>query len=313
MRRRSSGGDIYQVDLIAALFAGYTIIWLVTSDKADLIRDPSELIIASLQMTVEGLDKEVLPNQSFVQRAAPLSLAESSCVPDSLSDFIDSSVTDVVFCSTSGIPRPNNKHQDSLSVLEGLKEPCATKHEYESELPSEFHRVIDASLIEISWPPEFTILGAAYSELESWPVPLLPSLTEERIPRYVDIKGGPPPNLNLKTSQYPCSYERDRQHLLQAIFVTNLTEIQNTSFDFQVGNGKGDLYYVYKDSTSVAESFFSKEGNITNPLKIGGDWGLDSPVLHISFCIHNNGTSIGCWTGNGDLVPGANIVTTREI
>lgn len=323
-RKIRSGGEIYQVDLIAALFAGYTIVWIATSDKQQILEAQTELKLATLRVSISG----ELAGSAYLQRAGVQGLSEAACVPDTFSAFVDSSKTGWQTCELGAKPVRLNRFNDSLSILEEdrdnplnkRREPCANAGSIQGSATTLYSSVLDASLLDVSVPSGLSLVGLGYgSSRSSWP-PIAFGQTEDRIPKFINIEewynsvphwdpaGGIPP--------YRCSYERDRSRHLESLYVAEGFDPTQAVITVSVNSDKGsDFYHVYAASGSEAVSFTSREPyQLLNAgsLDVQQDFSLDAPQLSLRLCFHEDGTAM-CWSGDGALVPGASYSLSKEL
>lgn len=313
-RKSRAGAEIYQVDLIAALFAGYTIVWIATSDKQEILEAQTELKLASFRASVSG----TLQGYDYLQRAGVQGLSEAACVPDTFEPFIDTSKIEWQGCRLDAKPARLNKYNDSFSIVEA-REPCAKYDALQNTEATEFDGVLDASLLDVNLPSGLSLIGLGYGQSEDvWPAAPF-GFSKDRIPKYIGIKafqadllwdpgGGAPP--------HRCSYDRDRERHIETLYVAEGFDQSQSYVTVSLNSDKGsDLLHVYSDSSPDAVSFTSpKPYEIfeAGSLRVQQDFVLDTPVVSLRLCLHEDSTAV-CWSGAGALVPGASYTLNKEI
>lgn len=322
-RKSRSDGEIYQVDLIAALFAGYTIVWIATSDEQKILEAQTDLKLATLRVSIIG----ELAGSAYLQRAGVQALSETACAPDTFSEFVDSGKIGWHTCEITAKPVRLNAFNDSLSILEEdrdnpankRREPCADATTIQNSPTILYSSVLDATLLDVSLPIGLSLIGLGYGSSESdWP-PMAFGQTEDRIPKFIGIEewynsvprwnpaGGMPP--------YRCSYDRDRSLHLESLYLAEGFDATQAVINVSVNSDKGsDFFHVYSASGSEAVSFTSPQPYPllnASSLAVQQDFSLDAPQLSLRLCFHEDGIA-RCWSADGALVSGASYSLTRE-
>ena len=315
-RKSREGGKIYQVDLIAALFAGYTIVWIATSDKQEILEAQTELKLASLRASITG-KLQVGKSQiyDYLQRAGVQGISEEACVPDTFEPFIDTSKINWQSCRLNGKPVQLNKYNDALSIME-VKEACGKSWPaLRDEKATSYDSVLDASLLDIALPSGLALVGLGYGQSEeNWP----PLPFEDKIPKYIGLDFSSKFLWKPERDPHPykCSYDRDRERHLEALYVAEGFDQSQSRVTISVNDKKGsDLFHVYSDTSVDAVSFISRETYDileSGSLKIQQDFNLKNPKLSLRLCLHEDGTAV-CWSGDGDLVSGASYSLNKEL
>lgn len=105
MARRASG-EIYQVDLIAALFGGFMISWLVSAQETDFQVYSRPLKFATIEMRVVG-DHLGLGSKIWYN-ALPLSVvSETGCIGSELAEDLIGGVPRFISCSSEAAEKLN--------------------------------------------------------------------------------------------------------------------------------------------------------------------------------------------------------------
>lgn len=98
MARRGSG-EIYQVDLIAALFGGFMISWLVSAQETDFQVYSKPLKFATLEMRVAG-DHSASGSVIWINALPVSTVAETGCIGSELAEDLIGGIRRYVSCSS---------------------------------------------------------------------------------------------------------------------------------------------------------------------------------------------------------------------
>ncbi len=105
MTRRASG-EIYQVDLIAALFGGFMISWLVSAQETEFQVYSKPLKFATIEMRISG-DHSALGTMIWYN-AMPLSVVEETgCIGSELAEDLIGGIRRYVSCSSETTEKLN--------------------------------------------------------------------------------------------------------------------------------------------------------------------------------------------------------------
>lgn len=335
-KRKKGDGEIYQVDLIAALFAGYTIIWIATTDRAKVVSEQTDLEVATLSMWIEGALTQYTGSAfDYLHRAAPIDMLEAGCAPNTFDQYIDEDRTNWTVCEAARLPKDlDDGFSDALSMLEvsvktadppKTPEPCISTYEqYKSASPTSYARILDASLIHIAGLEAFSLVGLGYQVKENdWPAAPFNN-SRDLIPRFLGIEDDYYADYEPKTmaDPYACAYERDRRHLLQTLYVVDGDEFERDRDTITLtieSSATPDLYHLFAEGHSQSLSFKSKteeppEGSgirDDNTLRVQKDFNISNPMLLMRLC-HHKDAEAECWQGQAFLRKGATINLAKE-
>jgi hypothetical protein len=326
-RRKLSIKDtgIYQVDLIASLFAAFTIIWIARADDADILYPETDLAVVTLRIFVEG----TLFGEPYLHRASVLGVRESVCVEDDFDDIIDTSEIDWETCEAVDVPFDLNRFNDAVSIVERNEindtgvyeaESCYDRRVFSDE-PDLRTRVIDASLLDLELPAGLALVGYGYGEPDfTWP-PTLFGGDQDVIPKYVSVlsadwdpRSGDPP--------FECAYERDTELVLEALYISNgfadtapeviISLASSEAFDlFHVFNQQDEVF-AFRSRENVASEITTLPSQaMSGRLRVGRDFDIEDAEILFRLCHHENGNAT-CWQGRGDLEPGQTYTLYRE-
>lgn len=341
LRRKQNSKDtgIYQVDLIASLFAAFTIIWIARADDADILHPETDLAVVTLRILVEG----TLFEEPYLHRASVLGVRESVCVGDDFDDIIDMSEIDWETCEAVDVPFDLNSWNDAVSIVEGnnindtrVYEPeSCRRREVLSDEPNLRTRVIDASLLDLEVPAGLAFVGYGYGEPEFTWHPTVFDGDRDLIPKYISVLNtGPNPiswDPRSGAPPFACAYERDTAMSIEALYIvssydeeTNPNGFNETVATVSVSLASStafDLFHVF-DRREEVFAFRSYEGELergnSDPseaafqvLRVGRDFEINNAQIRFRFCYHENANAT-CWQGLGDLEPGQTYTLIRE-
>lgn len=152
--------EVYQVDLVAALFGGFMVIWLATASESEQPSAVRHQHYAVLEMAVD--------QGAGLVAVLPSSLLERSCVPDAIAGELRQSLGQQVF-SCSRFNRPLNVAPASL--LDGVRFTSRFRYAFLDDSPSTIGLATQlvtsiARVLEVRAPQmQLTPLGYAYQGL----------------------------------------------------------------------------------------------------------------------------------------------------
>ena len=97
MARRASS-EIYQVDLIAALFGGFMIAWLVSAEEVEFITASNSVVLVTIDLRVIGDVEEGGVSRKWWHGAVLDGAESEGCIPAEITELLDRRVANFIPC-----------------------------------------------------------------------------------------------------------------------------------------------------------------------------------------------------------------------
>lgn len=303
MPRRSN--DVYQVDLIAALFGGFMIAWLTSAQEVDYQLETTEIGFATLNVKLVGKSNKYGGRNVWLGvLPTGLKISDYNCLSESLDSEIDSAIfaSTAKRCQEKSIDRLGGDNtNDIVEVMNYLEEDCFEDAKdnplvkYKSYNRS---HVMDISIIGIN---QETIYAGLLKDNSNLISPRARGLND----RWTSGRAG----------HTRCRIPTAKGQFISVIMIPNRDEVQEFNLSLNLGAGKPKNFYTLITSSGEAKGYLSKGYTARNGSKYVVDPGvvddLENIKLIAELCIHSGG-SADCFIGSGVYAPNTSIPLTKK-
>lgn len=299
MPRRSN--DVYQVDLIAALFGGFMIAWLTSAQEVDYQLETTEIGFATLNVKLIGKSNK-LGGMNVWLGVLPtgLEMSDYNCLSEALGSEIDSAIfaRTAKRCQEKSIDRLGGDNtNDIVEVMNYLEEGC---FEDAKDNPLVKYKSYNRSHVM-----DMSIIGfnqkTLYAGLLKDDSDLLKSVNDS----WTSGRGG----------HTKCRIPTAKGQFVSVKMIPNSDEVDESNLALNLGAGKPKNFYTLKTSSGEAKGYLSKEYIAKNGSKYMVDTGsiddLENIKLTVELCIHSGG-SADCFIGDGVYAPNTSIPLTKK-
>lgn len=308
MPRRSN--DVYQVDLIAALFGGFMIAWLTSAQEVDYQLETTEIAFATLDVKLIGTSNSRLGGEEVWIGVLPkaMQLSDYSCLSESLSTEIDSivysrSLKKINICQRKSIDRLRGGETNKLiSVMKELREECFVKA---TDTPLRKYQSVNQShVLDISisgFKPNTMYAGLLKTDNYFSIDPSVKSLNGA----FIDGLDG----------HTKCLIPSDLGQFITVMMIPDRDDVDESALGLKLGSGKAKNFFEMKTVSGEAKGNLSKEYQARAGSKYIFDTGvlddLENLAIVAELCIHTGG-SAECFIGSGAYVPNSNIPLSKR-
>ena len=289
---RGASGEIYQVDLIAALFGGFMISWLVSAQETEFQVYSKPLKFATLEMRVAG-------NVTFSGGATLVwynalsysTVEESGCIGTELAEELIGGVKRYVACSSESASKLNTTVTSpgyDINYWNNTVDACNA-----SSPGSPFPRTqsyYSNWALTVELPNFLSAVGTIHRRFD--PSELATSTAK--------------PIFGFTRSTGNCLVKRDRLLANQVFLVSNFDQLGEDSISFPIVSGKGALLLTGTLATSsvpVRQFYYSDLIDFVNPsseIEVTSSTKLSNPVVQTLLCVFSEGTET-CYGGEQSL------------
>lgn len=303
MPRRSN--DVYQVDLIAALFGGFMIAWLTSAQEVDYQLETTEIAFATLDVKLIGKsDKRGGKNVWLGALPTELDISDYTCLSEALSSEIDPTIFVGManLCKEKTIERLGNTETNNVIMVMGeLEEKC---FELAKDAPTTKYKNINQSHVI-----GMSILGfnqqAMYAGLlrnNRW-------LTKPPVTGFNDNW------IQTRGNHTNCLIDMVPGQFITVMMIPNRDVVDEPILTLKLGASKPRNFYVLETTSGKAEGYLSKEYTA----RVGSKYVLDTDtaddlegvLLIAELCLHSGG-SADCFIGRGEYKSNTNIPLTKK-
>ncbi len=291
---RSRSSEIYQVDLVAALFGGFMIAWLVSAKDSDFQVYSEPFRFATIEMRVAaqqpiGGSKIPVWYNSYPSMARE----ESKCLGLEVSEDLIGGLRQFQSCASSEVGALNTNVARIGSHLGSwlkVHDPCIAAS---AGSPANKTTEYNISLVfDVELPTSLSAIGSIQRRFSA-----------------SELAAGPyTPIFMFSRSNGNCTVQRGVE-VLTPVFLVSDFDTKNDTVSLPLNGGNGSLLLTGQLRNSTNPAQFDRIISLTNEVEIidasnqiamGGSASLTDPVIQVLLCVFDDGTEF-CYGGEAPL------------
>lgn len=251
MARRASG-EIYQVDLIAALFGGFMISWLVSAQETEFQVYSKPLKFATIEMRVSG-DHSSLGSKVWYN-ALPLSaIEETGCIGSELAEDLIGGIRRYASCSSEAAEKLNTSVSSFAADIAYWSNVVDTCSASSAGSPFPRTRSFYSNLALDSVLPDFlSPIGTVHRKFDAPEINMSPVL----------------PIFRWRRDFRKCAVRRDGRLASQLFLVSDFDQQSVDSVLFPISSGSGALLLTGTLSGSSSGAALTRKFLFSNTIQL---------------------------------------------